>query len=677
MIRAATRSVTCRPSLAVVHRRVPLVRHQSGTSGKSGGGFGAGKIIATSFVTIAGLAGGTIGYAQNDPEFKLLVEDNIPGSKDIFDAVADVKNAIDSLLSEVTSLVNPSEPPPKTVDISVPPSKLKVQMAAVPPMPDIEKPPENIEKLPEKIEMPPEKIEFPPEKIEMPPETEPLELKVPDVIVEEKASEAEVKIIQETVDPIIDPPTESIEIVETIVEEEIVTQSTDEPLKEEVSAENDYAKAELAELDATLEDACKMIEALVEIVEPIETIVEEEIVTQSTDEPPKEEVSAENDYANLVEEGRQQFQKEIEAIFPGKSLSESGGLSEEELNIFMTHAYRKVCQLQDELAKAQLFSQRSSSEDSASLSEIDLQSELDAQRRELEVDQHRKLTDMREEMEKELRTQMKRQISAHADHIKDVLEVQEKELNRIHERALDESLSNEHASHKQELAKIKGWLDALEQSMVERASMAEAVFESQKFWLACVSLQKTVEAGADKATVEASVGAVVDAVQNSTTFREDVLVQTLLNSIPKADVPASSEIKTRFNKVEAMARRTALVGEEGGSLMLYVLSYLQSLLIIPPAMTTAMPHKSDDVIDVASLNTFDIAWLARKAIEVDDLEQAVKYLNLLTGEPRRQASDWLVIARLYLELQQSCEALASYAHAIGAEAVPVVAASYK
>jgi len=59
-------------------------------------------------------------------------------------------------------------------------------------------------------------------------------------------------------------------------------------------------------------------------------------------------------------------------------------------------------------------------------------------------------------------------------------------------------------------------------------------------------------------------------------------------------------------------------------------------------------------------------------MEVDDIEQAVKYINLLTGEPRRQASDWLVIARLHLELQQSCEALASYAHAIGAEAAPVL-----
>ena len=134
-----------------------------------------------------------------------------------------------------------------------------------------------------------------------------------------------------------------------------------------------------------------------------------------------------------------------------------------------------MCQLQDELAKAQTFNQRSSSEDSASLSEIDVQSELDAQRRELEVEAHRKLTAMREEMEKELKTQMKRQIAAHSDHIKDVLEVQGKELNRIHERALDESLSNQNASHKQELAKIKGWLDALEQSMVQRNTMAQAV----------------------------------------------------------------------------------------------------------------------------------------------------------------------------------------------------------
>merc|ERR1719433_909878 len=227
----------------------------------------------------------------------------------------------------------------------------------------------------------------------------------------------------------------------------------------------------------------------------------------------KKEAKLVDEYRERVEEGRQQFQKEIEAILPGSKLSqsESGGLSEEELNIFMTHAYRKVCQLQDELAKEQTFNQRPPIEEIEAVPEIDIQAELDAQRRELEVEQHRKLTAMREDMEKELRTQMKRQITAHADHIKDVLEVQEKEFKRIHKRELDESLSNQTASHKQDLAKIKGLLDALEQSMSERNSMTRAVFESQKFWLACVSLQKTVESGADRASIEASVRAVEDA----------------------------------------------------------------------------------------------------------------------------------------------------------------------
>ena len=70
------------------------------------------------------------------------------------------------------------------------------------------------------------------------------------------------------------------------------------------------------------------------------------------------------------------------------------------------------------------------------------------------------------------------------------------------------------------------------------------------------------------------------------------------------------------------------------------MSYLQSLLVISPASTIAVPDKSGDVIDAAALNTFDIVWLAKKAMEIDDLEQAVKYVH---------------------------------AHAIGAEAVPVVA----
>lgn len=331
-----------------------------------------------------------------------------------------------------------------------------------------------------------------------------------------------------------------------------------------------------------------------------------------------------------------------------------------------------MCQLQDELAKVQTFGKRSSSsEDRISSGDMDLQSELDAQRREMEVENHRKLTALREEMEKEMRTQLRRQAAAHADHINDVLDVQAKELNRLHERSLDENLNNERSSHKRELANIKGSLEGLNKTLEDKSFMANTTFESQEFWLACVALQKTVESGADQATIEAKVKAIESVAQKSAAFEKDDLIQTLLKSIPKADqgVPPCSEIKTRFNKVEEMAKRTALIGEDGGSLFLYALSYLQSLLVISPSKTTA-PPKADEPIDVTTLTTFDIVWLARRAMEVDDLEQAIKYMNLLKGEPKRQASDWLSNARLHLEMKQISEALASYATAIGAEACP-------
>merc|ERR1719511_603572 len=87
----------------------------------------------------------------------------------------------------------------------------------------------------------------------------------------------------------------------------------------------------------------------------------------------------------------------------------------------------------------------------------------------------------------------------------------------------------------------------------------------------------------------------------------------------------------------------------------------------PDLVMSPVTLPSNSRIDVEALNTFDIVWLARQALEADDLEQAVKYMNLLRGEPRRQASDWLSSARTHLEIHQVSEALAAYATAVGAE----------
>ena len=51
----------------------------------------------------------------------------------------------------------------------------------------------------------------------------------------------------------------------------------------------------------------------------------------------------------------------------------------------------------------------------------------------------------------------------------------------------------------------------------------------------------------------------------------------------------------------------------------------------------------------------------RYHLEKDDLEQALRYMNLLSGEPQLVAKDWLQDLRLHLEAVQAAQAILTYA----------------
>ena len=111
-------------------------------------------------------------------------------------------------------------------------------------------------------------------------------------------------------------------------------------------------------------------------------------------------------------------------------------------------------------------------------------------------------------------------------------------------------------------------------------------------------------------------------------------------------VHSDSSIRERFLRVEKMAKRTAMVDSESKSLMMYLLSYLQSLFILDPS-THELPSKVVQVIfksylqtkifilfqhvavDVDGLSTFDLVWLARGSLDRGDLDQAVRYVSML------------------------------------------------
>jgi len=691
------------------------IRHKSNSSNSSGGkimGKALGGLIFSGVVA----GGGIIGYASYDSEFREMFQENVPLSKEILDA-----------------LIGDESIPVKLDPIAVPPSKMKLQIIADPPMPDIEEPPEKNSAINETpVEDPVEEI-----KEELTKENvEPEEVKVEEVKVTEEI--IEIPIEEEEVVP-VDNDTTNTEAVVLDLEKELenICNDMNEKVKNATEASNASIEATrhhmallrsvmdgssiddnrawnelfdaatqksdlLKQADEKLSEAKSSVSKAIDKIESgrkdstmnsSETLKQVNIKTNnavkelekavSTIDSVQKEAQLVEDYRNLVEESRQQFQKEIEAILPERKIGKTGGgaLSEEDLNIFMTHAYRKVCQLQEELAKAKTFEKpaQSPTDSECLIDEEKLQIELDNQRREMELDQHKKMTTLRNDLEKELRKHAKRQAAAHVDHINDVLEVQSKELERLHERALNEAIANEQAEFKREMAVIKGTLDALDRALDDKNFMKNASIDSQELWLACISLQQCVKSE-ENVPLEPKIQAIEKVASDSFTFANDEFIKTLLEIFPKAakssGIPSGGQLKARFNKVESMAKRTALIGDQGGSLYLYGLSYLQSLLLLPTSSSnTKYPNKSRETIDVNNLNTIDIVTFARQALEQDDLEQAVKYMNLLSGEPKKQASDWLKSARLHLEVGQLCEALTSYVTAIGAEAIPASAAS--
>lgn len=66
-----------------------------------------------------------------------------------------------------------------------------------------------------------------------------------------------------------------------------------------------------------------------------------------------------------------------------------------------------------------------------------------------------------------------------------------------------------------------------------------------------------------------------------------------------------------MTQVEKMARKLALVPEDGASLPVYLLSYLQSFLLVKAVSPIPKHELDDEPIDVEALDTYDILQRAR------------------------------------------------------------------
>ena len=363
MMRFATRSLATRMAIASCRPRSMPTRSQSSASASGGGG--GGKFVAFTTTALISAGVGTIAYASVSDEFRLTIENAVPGSKDLLDVVLGEKE---------DSKIPVRKPEPSS------PSKMKIPMTSTPPMPKLETPPvpsapisvpkkkeseavsETKEEKDSSVEA---KISAPSTKIAKE-VTKPATANIPkaEIVALELALEEACRDMNSKVAKAINASNASIdatrrhmELVKALME--------DTAPKDEKKAWNEIFEAAskksdlLKETDKFINDAKDALNMTIKSIEVgrknsvtqnVEALKKADETTNSSLVKLEESITSLDavqkeaklidEYRGLVEEGRQQFQKEIEAILPGAKLSGGGSLSEDELNIFMTHAYR-------------------------------------------------------------------------------------------------------------------------------------------------------------------------------------------------------------------------------------------------------------------------------------------------------------------------------------------------
>ncbi|XP_061581986.1 MICOS complex subunit MIC60 isoform X2 [Cololabis saira] len=387
-------------------------------------------------------------------------------------------------------------------------------------------------------------------------------------------------------------------------------------------------------------------------------------------------------YSELVNEAKQQFQREVSSLTPEiqanwKGLT--GKLSPDDLNALIAHAHRRIDQLNRELAEQRVREQvhidtaleQQKIEDKKTLNNA-VNTALQHVKEEARLDRERKLAELREVMEAEMRTQLRRQAAAHTDHVREVLKVQEGELRAESEQVLSSKMLEQETRYRQlgqeqldnftldmntAYARLKGMEEAVDSHLVAEDEARKA----HQLWLSVEALSYALKTAAIDSPTLPLQGA-AQAVRDS--CHDNEFAAALASALPEESlqrgVYTEATLRAHFNSLRSLVRRVALIDESHNSLYQYFLSYVQAALLLDEPQRPPPAQLSGEDLD-----PFRLLAYAGYCLEHGDLELAAKLVNQLSGEARRVVQDWLTEARLTLETRQAVSLLAAYANAVG------------
>ncbi|RWS30713.1 MICOS complex subunit MIC60-like protein [Leptotrombidium deliense] len=293
---------------------------------------------------------------------------------------------------------------------------------------------------------------------------------------------------------------------------------------------------------------------------------------------------------------------------------------------------------------------------------------LARRKKELENEYQRKVNGLKEDLEVEIRTQLKRQVAAHLDHLREQLEVQRFDLERQFTMVMEEKLLDEKSHYASQLIENMVRLREIETVLKNRQQLDIDEKKARELWLICEILKdglksKRCQSDQTPSSFANDINAIKESVKSMET--QSTLVSTVLETVPENalhdGVYTEDDLIERFKTINKMCKRVALIGDEGGSISKYLLSYLQSVLLFENNACYSDELSGKTTVDPSTWDTYDILSRVRYCLNERNLDMCLKYANQLQGKPRQVAKDWINDLRVHLELKQVADVLQAHA----------------
>uniref|UniRef100_A0AC34Q0J9 MICOS complex subunit MIC60 n=1 Tax=Panagrolaimus sp. JU765 TaxID=591449 RepID=A0AC34Q0J9_9BILA len=651
------------------------IRSESSSAGSGKKSGSLGKKLAVTVGLTGTAVGGVLGYAYVDPEFRKMVEETIPQGKVLLDNVLGPPHG----KIEIPSLT--SFLPKQKVELPVSSTKVLPAPIAASELP-VEKPkrePVNVVPVDVKKSSIPQDVK--PDQAKLDADNAALEKRL---LAALSTAEAKVRSANDAKISTIAAINEHAEKLKKAVDDgvnanwETVSESL---LKAEKLAKKDMAdemnsRNYIDSLRQVIQDGKRNATTannplLINALETANKLGYQLDELNALVQKSRNESRVLNQYKDLIDKSRQQFSLELKAILPDVDMNaKDSKLSEDELNALIAHAHLRVDQLRRQLTEQHVREEQNIARAieeqriaDSKLAQEQLELELKRYREQQDVSLQREVLTQRANWETELEERLKRAAQAHSEHLEQVIRTQKQLYDIENAQAVEEAVAKERRLHSKQVDLALSKLSGIETALQGRAALDAENRRAKQYWLACQNLLESIvhgqKAGTDidsrRKPLEKELTIIKEACD------KDEFVQTIMgffnqDTLQKG-VYTEQDLKNRFNKIYTLAKRTAKIDDNGGGIGAYISSYIQSLFMLD------LPRRfsPEDKIDVKNADTYEIIAHAKYFVNEGDFDSAVRVCQLLHGEPRRLASDWIRDTQEHLATRYLAELLVAHA----------------